>query len=131
MNKKATSGLLIFAKDINKLASFYTELLDAEITNRDDGYITLYQGGVEIIVHALPPQISDTIKLSVPPEVREESAIKPIFVVKSIEQCRQAAKQNGGSINGPDKEFEFLGYRYCDGVDAEGNVIQLREPQNG
>ena len=34
----------------------------------------------------------------------------------------------GGQLFAPKREWEARGFRACDGIDPEGNVIQLRQP---
>jgi len=124
-----TSGILIFAKDHRSLAEFYSRLLGAEETDNKEGYITLFHGGVELIIHALHKAIADSISINEPPEQRSDIAIKPIFFVESIEQCRSIVSGTKARLNDKDLEFRFYDYVVCDGTDPEGNVFQIRSKQ--
>lgn len=59
---------------------------------------------------------------------RENAAIKPVFFVPSIAAVRAGADAFGGILNPSDNEWSFQGFKVCDGLDPEGNVIQFREP---
>ena len=58
---------------------------------------------------------------------RENTAFKLSFRVDSLADARAAAKDAGGELNPPEKEWDFQGMRVCDGCDPEGNMIQVRE----
>jgi predicted enzyme related to lactoylglutathione lyase len=64
----------------------------------------------------------------VPARRREDVPVKLAFAVPSIEDVRHVAASLGGEVDREDDEWDFRGCRHCDGVDPEGNVIQLREP---
>lgn len=59
---------------------------------------------------------------------RNTSAIKLAFEVRRIEDLRSTAAALGGKVDSKATEWNFLGFRRCDGIDPEGNVIQLLEP---
>ena len=62
-----------------------------------------------------------------PPIMRGAAAIKPAFVVDSLERVKQACKDNGGGVNSDSKIWDIRGMRVLDGWDPEGNVIQFKE----
>jgi hypothetical protein len=62
-----------------------------------------------------------------PPLRREDTAVKLVLPVSSIATARSLAQPLGGELNPPEREWQFLGSRVCDGHDPEGNVIQFRE----
>ena len=37
------------------------------------------------------------------------------------------AARFGGELDPPKHEWEYRGYRVCDGLDPEGNIVQFRE----
>jgi predicted enzyme related to lactoylglutathione lyase len=77
---------------------------------------------------AVPEHIAATIGVSVPPIRRERSPIKLVFTVQSIEGMRDVVAGRGGLIDPTATQWEFRGSIHCDGVDPEGNVIELLEP---
>ena len=121
-----TSGLVIYAKDYKKLADFYAKVLQLNITERDDEFVLMESQGFELVILQAPPSIAEKITLSDPPTPRENTAIKSVFFVESIQAARGLAKDHSGFVNPSEKEWKFRGYTLCDGYDSEGNVFQLR-----
>ncbi|MBO0834022.1 MAG: glyoxalase/bleomycin resistance/dioxygenase family protein [Actinobacteria bacterium] len=78
----------------------------------------------------VPEQIAATIALSVPPERRSGVPIKLAFGVRSIDAVRPLLVEFGGVVDPATSQWEFRGGIHCDGVDPEGNVVQLIEPTN-
>ena len=74
-----------------------------------------------------PDAIATTIHIAVPPRRRAEAAIKLAFEVPSIDDLRARVAALGGHVDSTTTEWEFRGFRRCDGLDPEGNVIQLLE----
>ena len=75
----------------------------------------------------VPDEIAATIQIAVPPRRRAEAAIKLAFEVPSIDDLRATVAGLGGQVDPSTTEWDFQGFRRCDGVDPEGNVIQLLE----
>jgi predicted enzyme related to lactoylglutathione lyase len=126
-----SAGAVVYAKDIHRLARFYAAVADLEVMHEVADHIVLESESLELVVVAIPAAIASRIVIKTPPEKREATAFKLVFAVSSIAQAREAAKANEGEVYPPAKEWSFQGMRTCDGVDPEGNVIQLRElPQD-
>jgi predicted enzyme related to lactoylglutathione lyase len=120
-------GVVIYAKDIDKVSAFYAAVSDLAVTLVEPGRVELAGGGFELVIIAIPEHIAVDIEIADPPQRREETPIKPIFVVHSIAAARAVAGVHGGVIDSPEREWELPHARVCDGHDPEGNVIQLRE----
>ncbi|HEY5308792.1 MAG TPA: hypothetical protein VIK97_09810, partial [Casimicrobiaceae bacterium] len=71
--------------------------------------------------------IAATIGVAEPPVRRTETPVKMVLTVASIDVVRAAAESRGGQLNPPEHEWQFRGFRACDGHDPEGNVVQFRE----
>ena len=126
-----SAGAVVYAKDIHRLARFYAAVADLEVMHEVADHIVLESESLELVIVAIPEPIASRIVIRTPPEKREATAFKLVFAVASITEAREAAKANEGEIYPPAKEWSFQGLRTCDGVDPEGNVIQLRElPQD-
>ena len=127
MRQKAPYGAVIYAKDYRALANFYEQV--AELTQRevDAEYVLLEGGGFQLVILQIPERIAVHITIEKPPRRRENTPIKLILNVSSLEKARQTVRELGGELNGTEKEWEFHGVRRCDGVDPEGNVFQLQE----
>lgn len=123
-----TSGAVIFVKDVARVARFYQQLVPMAVTHEEEGLCVLSSASVELVIHAIPQQYAEGIEIAVPPVAREDSYLKLFFPCRDLAAARVAAAQLGGYLQPPDKEWEARGFRACDGVDPEGNIIQLRQP---
>lgn len=127
MENIAGFGAVVFAKDIDRLASFYEALVPMQRIHAEKDHIVLGAGAVQLVIHGIPKRISDTIVISDPPQAREATPIKLFFQVESLAAVRAQAGALGGRLSPPSSEWEARGLRACDGVDPEGNVLQFRE----
>jgi predicted enzyme related to lactoylglutathione lyase len=119
-------GAVIFAKDIERLAKFYAGLLFMAVVHGERGHIVLESQDAQLVLHALPEHVAQSIQMASPPQLRANTAIKLFFSVDDLAQARATAERLGGQLNSPQQEWEARGFRACDGHDPEGNVFQLR-----
>jgi predicted enzyme related to lactoylglutathione lyase len=127
MTATVKSGAVIFAKDVAAVARFYEGVVPMRILAEEDGAIRLENDSLQLVIHALPKAVAKQIEISVPPKIREQSAIKPVFAVDSLERVRGLASSLGGGMNPAASAFVWAGFRACDGHDPEGNQVQFRE----
>lgn len=120
-------GAVIFAKDVQGLAQFYAQVADLSVQHAAEDHVVLGAPGVELVIHGIPARIAVTIEITTPPQRRSEMPIKLFFRVESLQTARAAARRLGGTIVADDDGWLIRGARVCDGVDPEGNVLQLRE----
>jgi predicted enzyme related to lactoylglutathione lyase len=123
----ARAGVLVYARDLARVAAFYRDVLALAIRRADDDHQVLASVDIEVTVHAIPEVVGSTIEITTPPVVRESAAITPYFVVESLAAARDAAHRLGGAVF--EEEWDGPGYRARHGYDPEGNVLQLREPR--
>ncbi len=128
MSHSPLSGAVLFAKDLPRAAQFYEKLLSMTVVDSERGHVVLESPHRQLVVHAIPRRIAQSIKLTSPPARRTENPVKLFFFVTSLAQARAAAVELGGALDPKDREWEARGFRACDGHDPEGNVLQLREP---
>ncbi len=121
------AGAVLFARDVERLVTFYSALLALPIVERGDDQVVLESSTFQLVIHGIPPGIASTPEL-VPPDRRAAAAIKPVFFVPSIAELRGSASALGGFVKPNDLEWTFRGTIVCDAVDPEGNVIQFRQP---
>jgi hypothetical protein len=121
------NGAVLFAKDAKRVARFYELVAGMKRTHEDPGIIVLESPGSQLVVHPIPLRIARTLTIDTPPARRTLAAVKLVFAVKSIADARKIAPGLGGALEPPPRMFEARGFRACDGVDPEGNVIQFRE----
>jgi predicted enzyme related to lactoylglutathione lyase len=121
------SGAVIYAKDVDRVAAFYSTVIGLQMAGRDDEHVVLESPGFQLVVLRIPSEIGSTITIAAPPVRRATAAIKPVFFVPSIARVRVSAAACGGVMNAENQEWSFQGFTVCDGLDPEGNVIQFRE----
>ncbi len=125
MSKLFRAGALVFAKDLELVATFYREVLEMQVRHQDADHQVLESADARLIVHAIPAHIAATFAIRVPPELREEQAIKLFFTVASLEQSAAIAKKCGGGFCGP--AYEYAEMRSQNAFDPEGNILSLNE----
>lgn len=121
----ARTGVLIYAKNLLAVSSFYEQVLEARVLHADAEHRVLQSPDVQLIIHAIPERYSGSIAIEVPPVPREEQAIKPFFTVKSLAAAERAAEQTGGRVWGPVWPGPTGQVRNV--CDPEGNIVHLRE----
>ncbi len=127
MSAPERASAALYAVDIDRVVAFYTGAAGMGVAHAEAGFTTLTSSVLELNVVGIRGDVADTIEIADPPVRREETPIKLAFVVSSIEVARAAAPSLGGGVDGPEREWEFNGWRVCDGHDPEGNVVQFRE----
>jgi len=119
------TGTLIYAKDLEKVTTFYRRVLELEAIDAQDGFIVLAAQGMEVTIVRIPDERAAAVVIDEPPALREATPIKPIFGVANLIDTRRVAQRYGGGVLDADQEWEFRGRRVCDGWDPEGNVVQF------
>jgi predicted enzyme related to lactoylglutathione lyase len=120
-------GAVLYVKDLDRMRSFYEACFRMEVADDADGYCVLESEPLTLSLVRVPEQIAATIAVSVPPARREEVPIKLAFTVDSIDVLRTLFAEFGGVVDPATSQWEFRGGIHCDGVDPEGNVLQLVE----
>ena len=121
--------VVVYAKDVERLASFYQCALALAIAEQARTFVVLHGQGFEVAIVAMPEAAAAAIDLPSPPVPLEDTPIKPSFLVPSIEARRGAVTGAGGTLMPPEAAWTWRGQVHLDGVDPEGNVFQLRQPQ--
>jgi predicted enzyme related to lactoylglutathione lyase len=127
MSYESRTGAVLFAKNLDRVATFYSVMLGLTEANRADDHILLESPGFQLVVHRIRDGGSPAGDITAPPARRTTAAFKPVFFVPSISRLRGVAETQGGGMEPTEKEWSFNGVTVCDGVDPEGNVVQFRE----
>src|SRR5262245_49965816 len=122
-------GIVLFAKNKRRVSSFYQATLGLQAVESEASHDLLRGTGYEIVVHAIPHAIAEGIEISTPPAPREQAVFKPTFVVRSLEEVREAAARTGGSLKPASQTWHFRGCAVLDGMDPEGNQVQFKQRQ--
>ncbi len=125
MSSPARTGVLIYAKNLVAVSSFYEQVLGATVLRADDEHRVLQSADAQLIIHAIPERYASSIIIHAPPVPREEQAIKPFFTVESLAAAERVAERCGGKVWGP--VWPGPGIQVRNVCDPEGNIVHLRE----
>jgi predicted enzyme related to lactoylglutathione lyase len=127
MSEQQASGAVLYAKNITQVSEFYAQVAGLKITHCEADHVALASALFQLVVVAIPEDLAASIVISTPPVRRTETPIKLIIVIASIDGARSTAARLGGELDPPKLEWQYRGYRVCDGLDPEGNIVQFRE----
>ncbi len=122
-------SLVIFAKDKKRMSAFYQQVLGLAVAASDRQHDLLTGRGIELVIHAIPAKYAQDIRISKPPAPREDTALKPVFRVRSLAAVRAAVQAGGGYLKPAEQAWAIRGFTVLDGWDLEGNVLQFRQAQ--
>ena len=120
-------SLVVYAKDKRRVSAFYQRTLGLVAVEDESTHDLLRGPGIELVIHAIPQEYASQISIANPPQVREETPLKPVFLVESLEAVRLAAESTCGSLQPTDRAWRYNGAIVLDGCDPEGNVVQFRQ----
>lgn len=121
----ARAGALIYARDIGLLTHFYRTLLQMDIRSQDAAFVVMENDDIQLLIHAIPESIACDIDIQVPPQLREQGAIKLFFTVPSLAWAEARAADLGGGLL--PQQWPGPGFVLRNAFDPEGNILQLRE----
>ena len=113
---------VLYVHDLQRMVAFYEGCPGLRRVADDDGYAELRADGWTVWILRTPQAHGSGAR-------RSQIPVKLCFAVESIAAARATAAQLGGEVD--EREWEFGGWRRCDAVDPEGNIIQLVEPCSG
>jgi predicted enzyme related to lactoylglutathione lyase len=127
MSHQTTVGAVLYTKSVERVSSFYAECCGLWVTHSEDDHVVLESPTFQLVILAIPGSIAASISIATPPVRREQTPIKLVFHVESIDAIRDVVSHLCGELNPPEREWYFQGGKVCDGHDPEGNVVQFRE----
>lgn len=125
MSAPARAGIFIYAKDPDRLSSFYQSVLGMAAAHRTDQMIVLRSPDMQLIVHAMPEHVASQVTISSPPQLRDSAAIKFFCTVASIAAAQEAAHGLGGAVF--PEQWQGPGFVVRNAADPEGNIFQVRQ----
>ena len=120
------ASLVVYAKDVRRVAAFYQRVLQLTLAEEAPSHVLLEGAGQEIVVHAIPDAIAADIVIASPPRPREETPLKPSFVVADLAAAREAALATGGHLAPAETAWRWRGALVIEGWDPEGNRVQFK-----
>jgi catechol 2,3-dioxygenase-like lactoylglutathione lyase family enzyme len=130
MSNSFGAGAVIYTADIDRLVVFYVTVLGFREAERKPDYVVLETDAFQLVLLRAEGGVAPPDLGAGPSPRRSAAAIKPVFLVPSIAAARAAAPDVGGRLNAPRHEWRFEAHQVCDGVDPDGNIIQLREARS-
>jgi hypothetical protein len=118
------SSLVVFSINVPRLAAFYEAVLDAEPLDESSEDVRLINERDEVLIHSIPKKVAKEIEITSPPIPRQNSPLKPVFDVTSLERALGHVEAMGGVVTS--QGFSLNGLTRRDVLDPDGNVIQLR-----
>lgn len=125
MSAPARAGVFIYAKDPDRLSAFYRAVLGLAVAHRTGEMAVLRSPDLELVVHAMPPQLAERISITSPPQLRDTAAIKFFATVESLAAAQASAGELGGRVF--QEQWRGPGFVVCNASDPEGNIFQLRQ----
>jgi predicted enzyme related to lactoylglutathione lyase len=123
-----SAGAVVYVKDLQRMTAFYERCFGLTVADAEpDRFGVLTAGAWELALVAAPQAIAAALVITDPPARRTSAPTKLAFEVEAIEALRTLVARLGGQLEPPDRAWTFRGFRQLDGLDPEGNVVQLRE----
>lgn len=122
------AGAVLYVKDLPRLCDFYARITGLPVHPGEADHAVLQGAGLPFTLVQMPPHIADSVVVRQPPERREDTPIKLVFNVASLDVARADVTALGGEMNPPSRQWPWQGRIVCDGHDPEGNVFQLSMP---
>jgi predicted enzyme related to lactoylglutathione lyase len=127
MGEVASIRAVLFAKDLSRVAAFYSAALGMTRGTSDESHTRLERSGFTLIIHQIPRHIADTIAIDQPPARRVGGSVRLDYPVENIDNSRAAAKSLGGDIDELPPAWADRGTNFYLGHDPEGNVFGVSE----
>lgn len=125
MSGPARAGLFIYAKDLERISTFYQSLLGMTRAHTAPELVVLRSPDLQITVNAMPAHVAAQVEILSPPARRDNAAYKFFFTVPSLAGAAEAAAALGGEVL--TEQWRGPGFVVSNAVDPEGNIFQVRE----
>lgn len=119
----ARAGVLLYAKQLDRLSVFYQRLLGMTVLDANDERQIIANADMQLVLLAMPSHAAAAIDIAVPPVPREQT-VKAFFSVPDLAVAIATASALGGGAF--DVEYAGPGFRARNVFDPEGNIMQLR-----
>jgi predicted enzyme related to lactoylglutathione lyase len=121
----ARAGALVYALDLERVATFYERVLSMQRRVSDAEHVVLASADFQLIIHAMPASCRAGMVVTSPPRPRENTAIRLFFTIHSFAVSDSLVASLGGKLLA--QSWSGPGFTVRNGYDCEGNVFQLRE----
>ena len=114
----ARAGVVVYARDLDRLARFYEHVAGMRRLHADADRIVLASDDADLVVHTPPAPMAPG---NAP---RLAAAFKPFFTVADLDLTLEGIDASGGVVL-PGR-WSGAGFTVCNVGDPEGNILQLR-----
>lgn len=127
MSEAAALTAVVYCLDERRVGAFYAALGGLEQVDGSDGDVVTYASShMRLSFVRVPEDVAAAYPLTDPVERRSENPVKLVLPVADLAAPRAVAPALGGSVDPPEREWDWAGGRHVDAVDPEGNVVGLR-----
>jgi catechol 2,3-dioxygenase-like lactoylglutathione lyase family enzyme len=122
--------VILYVQDVERLKTFYQTHFDVPVVEEIPGeWAVLKAGDVELALHLVGPEYRrDTLESGEEDDSGTASNAKLVFTVRSgLPELREKLQAAGVRMRDL-KRYAGFAQLMCDGVDPEGNVFQLSQP---
>ena len=126
INRPATSLVVIYAQDLARVAEFYKRTLSRPVVEQDAGFVVVGDTALEVAIVQMPEALVEANPLATPLRLREETPLKPSFLVDDLDRVMAVAATTGGETKSITAAWRWRGQLHLDGHDPEGNPVQFR-----
>ncbi|WP_321909908.1 VOC family protein [Burkholderia cepacia] len=119
--------IILYVQDVTLLKVFYQRHFDLPVIEEIDGeWAVLDAGAIELALHLAGPAFRHAAALSNANPATNN--VKLAFRIDAdIDAHRDRLARNGVTVRDV-KRFDGFPYRLLDGIDPEGNVFQVMQP---
>ncbi|MGU8078886.1 VOC family protein [Burkholderia pyrrocinia] len=119
--------IILYVRDVALLKAFYQRYFDLPVIEEIDGeWVVLDAGAIELALHRAGPafrQAASSVQANA-----DASTMKLVFSIDAdIDAHRDRLARDGVTVRDL-KRYDGFAYRMYDGLDPEGNVFQVMQP---
>ncbi|WP_179236079.1 VOC family protein [Burkholderia sp. AU28863] len=121
--------IILYVRDVALLKAFYRRHFALPVIEEIDGeWVVLDAGAIELALHLSGPAFRDAAASANTNAPAATSNMKLVFRIDAdLDAHRDRLARDGVTVHAI-KRYDGFPYRMVDGVDPEGNVFQLMQP---
>lgn len=112
------SHVLLYVKNLPRMARFYGSLLRSEPSHAEDRYVEFENGNFRLALHAIPTEIADEVEVATPPHPRETTPIRLAFLTDGLDAESLRLRELGATL----ERRPWGGFV---AIDPEGNIFEI------
>jgi len=121
--------IILYVRDVALLKAFYQRHFALPVVEEIDGeWAVLDAGAIELALHRAGPAFRHAAASSSTNASAATSNVKLVFTIDAdIDTYRDRLARDGVTVRDL-KRYDGFPYRMVDGIDPEGNVFQVMQP---